>query len=176
MIYRFRNVFVAVSLLTCLALGAPAALGVEVKVGFVNVAKILDTAPQAEAARSAIEREFAPRDRTLLQQQKELRQLEDQLIRDRDIMSARERGKLERDIRTLKRELRRGQEEFRDDLNLRRNQELGKLQQNVITTIRALAKAENYDLVISDGVLFASSRVDITDQVLAKLKQAPKRK
>jgi len=143
----------------------------EVKVGFVDVRKILDTAPQAERARLAIEREFAPRDRKLLQEQKELRQLEDRLIRDRDIMSAAERGRLEREVRTMKRELRRGQEEFRDDLNLRRNQELGKLQRKVITAIRALAKAENYDLVISDGVLFAGSRVDITDKVLAKLKQ-----
>ena len=149
--------------------------GAEVKVGFVDVPKILDTAPQADRARRPIEREFAPRDRKLLQEQKELRQLEDQLIRDRDIMSGAERSRLEREIRTMKRELRRGQEEFRDDLNLRRNQELGKLQRKVITAIRALAKAEKYDLVISDGVLFAGSKVDITDKVLAKLKQEAKK-
>jgi outer membrane protein len=143
----------------------------EFKVGFVDVAKILDTAPQAEKARSAIEREFAPRDRKLLQQQKELRQREDRLIKDGQVMSAAKRGALERDIRTLKRELRRGQEEFRDDLNLRRNKELGKLQRNVITAIRQLAKEQKYDLVISDGVLFAGKRVDITDKVLSKLKQ-----
>jgi outer membrane protein len=143
----------------------------DLKVGFVDVAKILDTAPQAEKARTAIEREFAPRDRKLLQQQKELRQLEDRLIKDGQVMSAAKRGALERDIRTLKRELRRGQEEFRDDLNLRRNKELGKLQRNVITAIRQLAKEQTYDLVISDGVLFAGERVDITDKVLSKLKQ-----
>lgn len=176
MTYSVRSFVLAVLLLASMGFGAGSALGAEFKVGFVDVPKILDTAPQAEAARSAIEREFAPRDRTLLQLQKELRQLEDQLIRDRDIMSAGERGKLERDTRALKRELRRGQEEFRDDLNLRRNQELGKLQRKVITAIRALAKADKYDLVISDGVLFASSRVDITEQVLAKLKQSPKKK
>ena len=67
------------------------------------------------------------------------------------------------------------EEEFRDDHNLRRNQELGKLQRKVITAIRALAKAEKYDLVISDGVLFAGSKVDITDKVLAKLKQEAKK-
>jgi len=161
--------------LACATAWLSAAHAAEVKVGFVDVPKILDTSPQAELARRAIEREFAPRDRKLLQEQKELRQLEDQLIRDRDIMSAAERGRLEREIRTMKRELRRGQEEFRDDLNLRRNQELGKLQRKVITAIRALAKAEKYDLVISDGVLFAGARVDITDKVLAKLRQEQKK-
>lgn len=153
----------------------PGAFGQNLKVGFVNVPKVLDTAPQAAAARSIIEREFAPRDQKLLKKQKRLRQLEDKLIRDRDVMSARERRKLERDIRTMKRELRREQGEFRDDLNLRRNEEFRKLQGRVVSAIRSLAKSEKFDLVIGDGVLFASSRMDITAKVLARLKREAKK-
>lgn len=151
-----------------LAIGTVASAA-DIKVGFVDVPRVLDKAPQAEEARSRIESEFAPRDRALLQQQKDLRALEDQLIRDREVMSGQQRTKLERNIRTRKRDLRRSQEEFRDDLNLRRNQELGKLQRKVVTVIRELAKSEQYDLVISDGVLFAGARVDITEKVLIRL-------
>ena len=147
------------------------ALSGDFKVGFVDVPKILEVAPQADAARKRIEKEFSPKDRQLVGQQKELRRTEDKLIRDRDVMAASERVKLERKIRGMKRDIRRQQEEFREDLNIRRNQELGKLQRKVILTIRELAKAENYDLIISDGVLYAGSRVDITEKVLSKLKR-----
>ena len=142
----------------------------QLKVGFVNVAKVLEEAPQAEDARGRIEREFAPKDRELLGQQKEIRSLEDRLLRDGTIMAEAERAALERQIRSRKREVRRMQEEFREDLNMQRNQELGKLQRKVLEAIQTLAEADAYDLIVSDGVLFAGKRIDITDEVISRLK------
>ena len=142
----------------------------EVKVGFVNVAKVLELAPQAEAARNRIEKEFAPKDRELLQQQKDVRSLEDRLVKNAAVLSEAERQRNETEIRATKRELRRRQDEFREDLNLRRSQELSKLQQKVTEVIKALAEAEKYDLIVSDGVIFAGKRVDITDQILERLR------
>lgn len=142
----------------------------EIKVGFVNVAKVLELAPQAEAARNRIEREFAPKDRELLQQQKDVRSLEDRLVKNAAVLSEAERQRKENEIRAAKRELRRQQDEFREDLNLRRSQELSKLQQKVTEVIQTLAKAENYDLIVSDGVIFAGERVDITDKILERLR------
>ena len=144
----------------------------EVKVGFVNVAKVLEEAPQADDARAKLEKEFAPRDRDLVASQKALRQLEDKLVRDGAVMSDEERTKLELDVRSRKREIKRQQDEFREDLNLRRNQELATLQQMVLDAIQSLAKAENYDLIVGEGVIFASNRVDISAKVIDRLKQA----
>ena len=155
-----------------LALGvfaAPAA-SAEVKIGFVNVAKVLELAPQAEAARNRIEREFAPKDRELLQQQKDVRGLEDRLAKNAAVLSDIERQRDEIKIRAAKRELRRAQDEFREDLNLRRSQELSTLQQKVTGVIQVLAKSEKYDLIVSDGVIFAGTRVDITDKILKRLR------
>ncbi len=146
------------------------AVSAEVKVGFVNVAKVLELAPQAEAARTRIEKEFAPRDRGLLQQQKDVRSLEDRLVKNAAVLSEGERQRKETDIRASKRELRRAQDEFREDLNLRRSQELSKLQQTVTEVIQTLAKTEKYDLIVSDGVIFAGKRVDITDMILERLR------
>lgn len=146
------------------------AASAEVKVGFVNVAKVLELAPQAEAARNRIEKEFAPKDRELLEQQKDVRGLEDRLVKNAAVLSESERQRNENEIRATKRELRRAQDEFREDLNLRRSQELSKLQQKVTEVIQALAKAEQYDLIVSDGVIFAGSRVDITDKILERLR------
>ena len=144
-------------------------LAADLKVGFVDVSRVLDQSPQAEEARQRIQAEFAPIDQEILRLQRELRALEEQLLRDGTVMANADRMRLERDVLSRKRDLRRNQEEFREDLNLRRNQELQKLQRQVVLAIRAMAKSEGFDLVISDGVLFASERVDITGTVLERL-------
>lgn len=142
----------------------------EFKVGFVNVAIVLDQAPQAAAARARIEREFAPRDREVLAQQQRIRTLEDNLVKNAAVLSASERERQEAELRQLKRELRRSQEEFREDLNLRRSQELSALQRMVTEVIQTMASAEKYDLIITDGVVFASDKVNITSRVIERLK------
>ena len=140
------------------------------KVGFVNVAIVLDQAPQAAAARARIEREFAPRDREILSQQQELRALEDKLAKDLAVLSASERERQEAEIRQIKRELRRSEEEFREDLNLRRSQELSALQRMVTEVIQEMARGESYDLIMTDGVVFAGDKVNITRRVIERLK------
>ncbi len=163
--------WLAVSLSLVLGVYALAADAAEVKIGFVNAARVLEEAPQAEAARSRLEKEFSPRDKKLVAAQKETRKLEDKLTRDGAIMSESERRKLERDIISRKRELKRSQEEFREDLNIRRNEAFDTLRRRVFEVISDIAKKQNYDLVLSDGVVYSSDRIDITDKVLARLKQ-----
>ena len=149
---------------------APAAFGQEIKVGFVNVPRVMEAAPQAIAARARIDDEFAPRDRELVLLQRELNEQEDHLVKNSAIMSASERTKLEEEVRRLRRELRRSQEEFREDLNLRRSHELSKLQRNITEVIQALARADSYDIILTDGVVFAGERVDITELVIDRLR------
>ena len=147
------------------------AIAAELKVGFVNAAKVLEQAPQADAARAALEKEFSPRDKSLLKSQKEMRKLESRLTRDGAIMSEPERRKLERDIISRKRDIKREQEEFREDLNIRRNESFDKLRRRVYEVIVDISKKEKYDLVVSDGVVYAADRIDITDKVVGRLKQ-----
>jgi outer membrane protein len=142
----------------------------ELKLGFVNAAKILEDAPQAEAARNKLEKEFAPRDKDLVATQKAIKNAEDKLAKDSASMSDSERLKTERDIISQKRDLKRAQDEFREDFNIRRNEEFGKLQKLVFEAIVTLAKQENYDLIVGDGAIYASSRVDMTGRVLERLK------
>ncbi len=143
---------------------------IEPKLGVVNTSRILKEAPQAEKARKKLEFEFAPRDKKIVKMQKSLKILEDQLAKDAVVMSESARKKLERQIISDKRDIKRSREEFTEDLNIRRNEELNKLQKLVYDTIVALAKEQQYDLIFGDSVLFASKRVDVTGQVLARLK------
>jgi len=143
----------------------------ELKVGFVNAARVLEEAPQAEAARSLLEKEFSPRDKKLLASQKEVKDMEDKLTRDGAIMSESERHRLERDIIDRKRDLKREQEDFREDLNIRRNEAFEQLRRKVSEVIANISKEQKFDLIVSDGVVYASDRIDITDQVIKRLSQ-----
>lgn len=144
----------------------------EIKIGFVNVPRILENAPQAARAKKDLEKEFAPRDKKLVAMQKKLKKLEEKMQTDSDVMSQSEQQKMEREIISLKRDARRAQEEFREDFNIRRNEELSKLQKVVFEAIQSLAKEKNYDLLLTDGVVFASERIDVTAEIESKLKAA----
>ena len=157
-------------ILAAAMLAGAAAAAAEVKVGFVNVPKVLDQAPQARAADQRLEKEFGPRDSEILGMKRELVQLNEKLAKNSAVMSASERQRQEADMRQMRREIRRLEDEFREDVNLRRSQELGKLQRLVVEVIQNLAKAEKFDLILSDGVIYAGDKVDITDQVINRLK------
>ena len=141
----------------------------ELKIGFVNVARVLEKAPQAEKAKKLLEKEFSPRDKMLVSQQKEIQSLEEKLQRDASVMSESELRKTERDILSKKREAKRAQVEFSEDFNLRRNEELGKLQKQIYEAIRELAKEESFDLLLTDGVIYANEQIDVTAKVQNKL-------
>jgi outer membrane protein len=166
-----RALLLAAFMVGCSAAGPAVA---QVKVGFVNTVKLMEQSPQAKAASARVEAEFAPREKKLVAAQKEVKQLEDKLSRNGAVMSKDERAKLQREIATKKREFVRGQDEFRQDLNIRRNEELSKLQHELYQAIVALAKEKHYDLVVGDGAIYASDRVNITQEVLDRLKASYK--
>jgi outer membrane protein len=141
----------------------------EMRVGVVNTVKLMEEAPQARDAQSRIESEFAPREKELVALQRGIREQEERLNRDGAVMSEAERSKLEREILGLRRDLNRSQDEFRDDLNIRRNEALSKLQKVMYDATLALAEEKGYDLILGQGVVYASDKVDVTPLVLKKL-------
>jgi len=95
--------------------------------------------------------------------------MEERLAKDAAVMSENERRNLERDIINKRRELKRDEDEFREDLTFRRNEELAKIQTEIVNAIQMVARDNNFDLVMSEGVIFASAKVDMTDMVIKYL-------
>ncbi len=162
---------ITTGLLLSALLATPFSSAAEVEVAFVNTPRILEQAPQAQAARERLEKEFAPRDKELAAMQKQVKAQEDKLSREGDLMSADARRKAEREIVVQQREAKRAQEAFTEDLNLRRNEEFARLQREVSEVIVDLAKEKGYDLIFENGVVYASDRVDVTEVVLKRLRQ-----
>ena len=140
----------------------------QAKIGVVNVARLLQEAPQAQAASQALENEFANRRRELENQQKDLKAREDKLQKDGAVMAANERAAAEKALRDGQREFARKQNEFLEDLNVRRNEVLGQLQRTILQEVQTYAKGAGLDVVVSEA-LYASPSVDVTQQVLSAL-------
>ncbi|MBL6987790.1 MAG: OmpH family outer membrane protein [Methylobacter sp.] len=145
----------------------------DLKIGFVNIPAVLEKAPQAEKAKKRLEQEFSPRDKQLVAQQKEIQSMDEKMAKDAAVMGASARTNMERDILNKKRDAKRAQQEFSEDFNVRRNEELGKLQNRIVEVIRGVAKDQNFDLLLTDGVIYASDEIDVTAQVQQKLAALP---
>jgi outer membrane protein len=153
----------AIALVCAFALPASAQ---ELKIGVVNIPLLMDRAPQTKAAMDALEEEFAPRQREFAARAKELEELTAKLQRDAAVMGETERRNADTQLRDLRREVTRLQTEFQEDLNLRQNEELGNLQRSILAEVQLYAQTQGFDLVVGDGVLYASTTVNITDEVL----------
>ena len=148
---------------------SPSVTAQEIKIGFVNIVRVMEQAPQAEAARAALEQEFSGRDASLTTSRDAIVEMERKLRTEAEIMSAEQREDLERDIASRKLDFNRDREELQEDFNIRRNEELSDLQRVVYEVIVEVAKSEDYDLMVTERVLYASERIDITDTILERL-------
>ncbi len=166
---NFNVVFLIICFLSTAGINCVSAE--DLKIGAVNTIRVLEQSPQAISADALIKKEFSSRDRDLVAQQKKVKSMEDRLAKDGAIMSEQERKKLERDIVGERRELKRGQDEFREDVNFRFNEERARIQKVVFNAIQKVAKDNGYDLVLFDGVAYASAKTDISELVITYLKE-----
>jgi len=141
----------------------------EVKIGFVEIQKILKGAPQTVAANKKLEKEFTKRTAKLKKKVKEINAKEKEFKKNSMTMSETERAKKQRGIQALKIEAQRTEREVREDIDLRRREEIAKVQKQVNIAVERVAKEQNYDLVLYQGVAYAGKKVDITDIVIKAL-------
>lgn len=168
---KIRNLRTLLGATLILLVLSQTVVAAELKIGFVNPARVSSQAPQAEAARQKLEKEFAPRDKEIVAMQKDLGKLEDKLQQDGAVMNDDQKLDLQREIISRRRDIQRTQEAFREDFNMRRNEELAKLQRKILKTVSGFAKEQGFDLIVSDGVIYANHNVDITDRIIERLRK-----
>jgi len=136
-----------------LVLMAFAATAADIKVGYVDVSRLLKNAPQTAEVGKKLEKEFSPRATELERLKK---QISDQESAGKDASS-------------LRLDFERKQRELNEDINIRKSEELASLQDRINKTINNISETEGFDLVVYSGIAYASKRTDITDKVLKSL-------
>jgi outer membrane protein len=141
----------------------------EIKVGYVEVERIMKESPQMMESSKKLEKEFSSRSAELQQMAKQINDQEASMNNDTTTTSESDRRNKEQNLSNLKIEFQRKQRELNEDVNLRRNEELSGLQDRINKAITSISETEGYDLVIYSGAAYVGKKVDITDSVLKAL-------
>lgn len=163
--YRIGTLLLALALLPGLACAQTPG-----KIGYIDLKRLLDSAPQMLESRTRLEREFAPRDSAMKADEKHLEDLRQRYERDSAIMAKTDAETLKREIDTLDRSIKRTREELRNELGTRAAAERDRIWQQLNDVVIDYARAQGYDLIVPSPVVYASARIDITDAVLERLR------
>lgn len=141
------------------------------RIAYVNAPWILNNSPQIKVVEQALKKAFSEREETLRKRQDELDALEDRLREEGQGLGEDEARQLERELVSGKRRLKISQQEFQEEVALRQNEELNKLRRQIREVVQAVAKSKRVDMVFETAVVFVSDRVDISKDVLDRLKE-----
>ncbi len=141
------------------------------KFAFVNVSRILKFTPQVKAIEAVLKAGYEKREAELNLREEGLSQLKKELKSQRNTLEINKRTELERDILIKARRLKTARIEMEEDIALQKNEEMNRLRLLIAEVIESIAKEQNIDMVFEAGVVYVSDRVDISDQILQRLKE-----
>lgn len=156
---------------TLLILTAANAIAADLKIGFVSVEKLLTQAPQVEAVNTAMLDRFGGKKKELEDMQKELQSMQEDYKRNELVMTEDKLKELQGQLIGKMQIFKQKEATLAQEVNTMRSQELAVLQKSVRDIINDIAKREHYDLVLSEGVVFAAESLDITNTVLDQMKK-----
>lgn len=145
-----------------------AAHGQELKIGVVNLDRVLRDTSAAKAAQTKLEAEFKPREKELNKIESAIKLASDRFDKDSMTLGESERVRRQRDLLDQDRELQRKRREFQEDFNQRKNEELTSILDRANRVVKLIFEQEKFDLILQEAV-FASNRVDITAKVIKAL-------
>jgi outer membrane protein len=155
----------------CLWLPAFPAVSDELRIAVIDPNRVVEESPQYDAAREALRAEVTDREASLIEQQEKIDELNDRLERDGPLMSEEEIARLQDDIRARTRRLRYAKAEWQEDFARRQTELRAKLVKQVEEVVKRVAEEQSVDIILSEGVIYSSDRVDISSEVIDRLKQ-----
>lgn len=161
---KWKPAVVAVAL----ALLGSLAQAQELKIGYVDLQRVLRDAQPAKAAQAKLESEFGKREKELADLAARLKAASERLDRDAPTLAESERSRRQRELVEQDREFQRKRREFQEDLTQRKNEELAQVLDRANRAVKQIFDQEKYDLILQE-VVFASPRVDITKRVIDAL-------
>jgi len=156
-----------ICLFLCCVTLTSTAVAQSLRVGYVDMKRVLDNAPQVVAGRELLDQEFRSRSDAIEMDEFRAKTLEDRL--GQGDMSADSSLQAERELRELQRNINRRKEDLRDELSFRRTEEVQKLEEEINLAVQEIAQRNGFDLILSSPVVYANPDLDITDLILEQL-------
>jgi len=153
-----------------------------IKIGVVDMNKLLQEAPQYQDMQSAIEEEFAPKVRDIEAKESAFNEARDKLQKDNLALSNDERQNASLKLTSDQRELEYLAKSFQEDRNNRIQIETNKIIVETINVVNKFGRDNGYDLIINEGrisqntilnggTLYKGASVDITNDIAKVLEK-----
>lgn len=147
-----------------------ASVSAEVKIGVYDARKILESLPSVQKEFKNLNAEFEPKQKEIAEKQQALLKLKEDIEKNAGtIYSEADLQAKQLEWQSKRRELQLYAEDTERLFNVRRNEAIRKFQTSVDLEVTQVAKEQGFDLILRSGVMFASPKVDITDQVLKRM-------
>ncbi|MGH9436276.1 MAG: OmpH family outer membrane protein [Terriglobia bacterium] len=140
-------------------------------VAYVNYPELLNKAPQSEASRELLKREFATRLTRIKNEHAAVKKLSvDLQSLDPDVNQLERASAIEK-LKSARATLKNDEQSYDTAMTLRQQQLVADLKDLILKEIQASSRLNHFTVVLEQGVLYAAPDVDITQEVLARLAQ-----
>lgn len=147
-----------------------AADATNMKIGIVDVQKIIQKAPETQKYSDALKAKFKPRQDKIVELNKKVQDDEAKLTKNGSVMKASERDKIQDKLTSEKRDLQRMMQDYQDDLTQARDRDMQELFAHIEKAVNTVAKREKFDLVLQKTAApYAEAHLDITEAVIKEL-------
>lgn len=157
--------------LLVLLLVLPSSWAKDVKIGVLNMQKLQAEAPQIKDIMSRLQKRFEEPGQALSKLAKEIQNDEKELKQNEVLMSPAKLKEAKQSLVDKVKSFREQEANLNKEMQTMRNQELAVFNNQVNLMLEELAKKEKYDLILAEGIVFVSDKLDITDNLLIKLKK-----
>ncbi|MCF6301068.1 MAG: OmpH family outer membrane protein [Proteobacteria bacterium] len=141
------------------------------KIGYVDMNVLINDSPQILEANRILTEDFEQQNRKIKEQQNNLNTLEKRIQQEGPLMTADELVRLQERARLLERQFRRAKEDLNDAITIRNSQLVDDVQQQLKQVVTEYAEANGFDAILINAILYANDEIDITDEILEKLKK-----
>jgi len=157
------------AVLLLLAAG-PAFSADPVKIGVVDLQKILETSNSGKAAQNELKVQRDKMQADMKQRGNEIQEIESRMQREAMVMSKETREEKEREHRIKVSDFQALQRKYQGDLQEIERKLMGRLQTEITSLVSDIAKKDGYLLVISNiGVIYSLPSTDITERLIQEL-------
>ena len=151
------------------AAGFAAAQENTLKIGFVDIQKVLNDSGKGKEAKAKLEKEREAKQKEVRAKEEDIKKLEADFQKQGAVLSEAARRERQEAINRKIRDLRRLFEDFNRDLQKRETELLNEILREIRKLVVAYGKEQQYTLILEaqSGIIYASQGADLTDEVLA---------
>ena len=141
----------------------------QLKIAIVDVQAAILQTNEGKAARQKIEKDVAQKRQELVDQQKNLKKLQDEFQAQQSVLSDAEKQAKQKEFQTKLQAFQQAQMNFEQESRQKEAGALQKIFVNIQTEVKKIAKQKTFDMVFDKSaavLLFANNTTDITSEVV----------